>query len=411
MVNEILDERERNKKLEAVAQFQAGEDPQRITNPERISKEGFWDYETARAILNEEPEPYLIHGMFRKGSIVTIAATQNAGKTLLLLDIMGSIASGANFLPDKEGKGGFQTEQGPCVFLDFEGDRSDTAARMVATIDTYSDVTGKDPKKDIPILIKYMPMDWKGTDDNLPFMIHSEIENLPEPYNNPSVIAFDTYTAFSNVENENDSGQAQHVFNRLKQLRARFKDTNVTIFITQHLRKLNGKTFENLTMEDIRGAGGAAGAASDIWLLSETSDDSTVKKFRQVKNKARARDEETKVLQFRFENNNDGSLSRARFFMLTGTDAAAAKKIQSAQRKRNDSKKEDEIAAFVATHPNCSISRMCKQEYEDRLKMGFTTVKPLVDRMIASGRIFNLSTDPNGYSLCINPGYIDPGNQ
>jgi len=392
--------------LEPVPSYKAVPEYQVIDTPEEniscISKESFWDYSTAKEIMSEEPEPYLIQGMFRKGSIVTIAATQNAGKTLLLLDIMGAVASGANFLPTKnDGSGGFETTQGACVLIDFEGDRSDTASRLIATIDTYCEATGLEPK-DIPVLVKYMPIDWEGNDNQFPEKIYKAVSALPDPYNKPAVIAFDTYTAFSNVENENDSAQAQHVFTRFKKLRSLFADANTTIFITQHMRKLNGKSFDSIDMEDIRGASGTAGATSDIWMLAETKEDKTIKKFRQVKNKARVRDDETKVIQFRYENNNDGSLSQARFFMLTGTDAKQAQEKETQRKLKNSTKRENDVIAFIASHPNCSLSRIWKKEYPDRLQVTFNTLKPMVDKLIAEGKLLNLSPDESGYILCVN---------
>lgn len=370
------------------------------------TKDGFWTYETAKAIIEEEPEPYLIHGLIRKGSIVTIPATQNAGKTLLVMDMMGAVASGANFLPNTDGKGGFETEQGACLFLDFEGDRSDTASRMLATLETYAEDTGKDVH-DIPFAVRYMPTDWYGSDDNFPHMIHATVSNLPEPYNKPALIAFDTYTAFSDVENENDRTQATKVFNRLKTLRQLFSDTNVTIIVTQHLRKQNGKTFENMTMDDIAGAGSQGAAASDIWLLAETKEDKTIKKFRQVKNKARARDDEIKVLQFRYENNNDGSLSRARFFMVTGTDAEQARRKESQKKQKNDEAKKAEIIAFIASHQNrgypITLNRICKGDKEgnDRLKISIKVLRPLADELIRDGEVLNLAHDEGAYNLCV----------
>lgn len=369
---------------------------------EEISKNGFWNYSIAKEIIAEEPEPYLIHGMFRKGSIISIAATQNAGKTLLLMDILASIASGANFLPDTKGNGGFKTEQGTCLFIDFEGDRLDTASRLIASIDTYSNVTGKDGE-DIPVMVKYMPMDWRGSDSDFPIKIYQAITSLPEPYNAPSVIAFDTYTAFSDVENENDRAQATKIFERLKQLRNLFKIYNnidTTIFITQHLRKLNTKSFEKLDMDDISGAGSQAAAASDIWLLAE-SDEPNTKKFRQVKGKARARDEEIKVIKFHYVNNNDGSLSEARFFMLTGTDAKKAQEVMTERRQQNNTKRKNEIMAYIAAHPNCSINQMTKADNPDRLQISKKTATPIVDELIKNGKLINLTPDGKGYTLCI----------
>lgn len=371
------------------------------------TKDGFWTYETAKAIIEEEPEPYLIHGLIRKGSIFIISATQNSGKTLLAMDMVGAVSSGANFLPNTDGKGGFETEQGACLFIDFEGDRSDTASRMLATLETYAEETGKDVR-DIPLTLRYMPNDWYGSDDNFPYTIHSTVANLPKPYNTPALIIFDTYTVFSDVENENDRTQATKVYNRLKVLRQLFSDTDVTIGLTGHLRKQNGATFESMTMDDIAGAGTQGAAASDIWLLGETKEDKTIKKFRQVKNKARARDDEIKVLQFRYETNNDGSLSRARFFLLTGTDAEKARRENSQRKQKNDEAKKAEIVAFIASHQNkgypISLNRICKGSKEnpdDRLKMSIKILKPLADELINEGVVLNLAHDEGAYNLCV----------
>ena len=406
------DLKERTQVKPAEVSVQSGTEEPEESKTKLNTKEGFWTYDTAKAIIEEDPEPYLIHGLIRKGSIVTIPATQNSGKTLLVMDMMGAVASGANFLPNTDGKGGFETEQGACIFLDFEGDRSDTASRMLATLETYAEETGKDVR-DIPLTVRWMPTDWYGSDDNFPYMVHSTIASLPEPYNKPALIGFDTYTAFSDVENENDRTQATKVFNRLKTLRQLFSDTNVTIVITAHLRKQNGATFENMTMDDIAGAGTQGAATSDIWLLAETKEDKTIKKFRQVKNKARARDDEIKVLQFRYENNNDGSLSRARFFMLTGTDANKAREKISQVKQRNEVKRETEVLAFIATHPKCTLNRICKgdKEGKDRLKMNLQTAKPIVDMLIDAGKIYNLSPDSSSYCLVINPMHKDDTDQ
>ena len=88
--------------------------------------------------------------------------------------------------------------------------------------------------------------------------------------------------------------------------------------------------------------------------------------------------------------------------MTEGTDEAAQKKKQSAKKKQNDSKRKKDILAFIATHPQCSLNRMVKPEYSDRLQMSLKTAKPIVDELISEGRVYNLSPDDGSYCLVIN---------
>lgn len=352
-----------------------------------FSKDGFWNYDILKEIQEEEPDPWLIEGLFRKGSIVSIPAQQNDGKSMLLLNAFGAIASGSRFLPDKDGNGGFQTEQGACIYIDFEGDRDDTVSRVLATLNYFSGFSGMDIK-DIPVAVKYMPIDWSGSDDNVPTLIYEAITALPAPYDKPVAIGIDTYTAFSDVENENDRAQATKVFQRLKKLKALFAETGTTIFVTQHLRKLNGKSFDTITMDDISGAGSQAGALSDIWMLGTSTENKDKKLLKQVKAKARALQNETKVLEFRYDNNPDGTLSSFTFVLLSGDDAEAVVRKQQAKRKSSDKEKENQVLTFIAQHQPCSLSRIWKPEYPDRLKMTYATTKAITDSLMASGAIF-----------------------
>ena len=358
--------------------------------PSGFSKDGFWNYDILKEIQEEEPDPWLIEGLFRKGSIVSIPAQQNDGKSMLLLNAFGAIASGSRFLPDKDGNGGFQTEQGACIYIDFEGDRDDTVSRVLATLNYFSGYSGMDIK-DIPLIVKYMPIDWSGSDDNVPTLIYEAITALPAPYDKPVAIGIDTYTAFSDVENENDRAQATKVFQRLKKLKAKFAETGTTIFVTQHLRKLNGKSFDTITMDDISGAGSQAGALSDIWMLGTSTDNKDKKLLKQVKAKARALQNDTKVLEFRYDNNPDGTLSSFTFVLLSGDDAEAVVKKQQAKKKSSDKEKENQVLAFIAQHQPCSLSRIWKPEYPDRLKMTYATTKAITDSLIASSAIFQNS--------------------
>ena len=373
-----------------------------------ISPDCFWDYRTACNIVTAEPEPYLIEGMFRKGTITIIGATQNAGKTTVLFDVMGSVATGSNFLVKPDKTGGFKAHQGSCILLDFEGDKVDTASRLRATVDTYSEISGIEPN-DIPILVRYMPIDWTGSDKEFPTKVYKAISALPEPYNKPAVLAFDTYSAFSDVENENESTQAQKVFNRFKELKTLFHD-ETTIFVTMHLRKLNDKKFHDVTMDDLRGTSAAAAAGSDIWFLSEVKGEPTTKKLKQVKAKGRSRSDEIKTLSLAYDSNDDGTYSRVRFFMIEGTDEAEAQAKQTERKQKNEDKRERDILAFIATHPKCSVNRICKvnkDNPEDRLQMNVKTCTPVVDRLIKEGKIYNLSDSENSYCLVINPKYIE----
>ena len=383
---------------------QQSKEPDTNINLSVISPDCFWDYQTACDIVNAEPEPYLIEGLIRKGTINIIGATPNSGKTTFVFDAFGAIASGAKFLTNpKDSNSGFETHQGPCLFIDFDGDKVDTASRLRATIDTYSEITGIEPKN-IPFIVRWMPADWTGSDDKFAEKIYKEVSALPSPYNKPSVIAFDTYTAFANVENENEATQAQKVFSGLKKLKAMFTDYDLTIVLTMHLRKTN-VDFSSLTMDDLRGTGATAGAGSDIWLLGEVKDNPDTKKLRQVKSKGRSRDTEIKTLSLAYDNNDDGSYSRVRFFMTEGTDEATAKKKLTARRQLNNKKRAKDIISFVATHPNCSLNRICKGDRsgKDRLEIGIKTAKVIVDELIADGKLYNLSPDNGLYSLVINP--------
>ena len=371
-----------------------------------ICPERFWDYRSACEVITAEPEPYLVEGLFRKGTVTIIGATQNAGKTTILFDLMGAVSTGSKFLPKPDGTGGFETHQGACILLDFEGDRVDTASGQRATMDTYSEVSGIEPE-DIPMLVRFMPMEWIGSDKEFPKKVYDTISALPEPYNKPALIVFDTYSAFSDVENENESTQAQKVFNRFKELKLHF-GYEINIFVSMHLRKLNEKKFRDVTMDDLRGTSAAAAAGSDIWFLSEVKDNQNTKMLKQVKAKGRSRSDEIKTLSLAYENNDDGSYSRVRFFMTEGTDEAGIKAQQTTRKQKNAEIRKRDILAFITTHPKCSVNRICKGDKEgnDRLEMNIKTCTPAVIELINEGKIYNLSDNDN-YCLVINPNYAE----
>ena len=367
-----------------------------ITVLSQIGVNGFWDYTTAKAVMAEEPEPYLIEGLIRKGTANVLVAESNSGKTNFIMDMLTAVASGEPFLPKPDGTGkftgGFATQQGATILLDFEGDRIDTASRQVAVIDTYKDITGKE---DIPFLVYFMPP-FVGSADNMPEQIRDTILCLPAPYNKPALIAIDTNGAFANFDNEDNNSEVQKYWTRIKRLKKLLPKT--TFIINMHTRKLNGKSIGNITKDDIRGACASAGAITDAYYLEKVKGDPDIKQFKELKNKGRQENTEIKKIQMFYENNEDGSFSRMHFGLIDGTDAKTLQEKSKARRQSSDNKKKKSIIEFVRTHEGCSISQMCRQDNADRLKMSFPTAQKFVDELIAEGKLIN-SGDNRSYCL------------
>ena len=366
-----------------------------VTVLSQIGVNGFWDYNTAKAVKEEEPEPWLIESLIRKGTANLLVAQANSGKTNFVMDMLTAVASGAPFLPKPDGTGkfvdGFETQQGATILLDFEGDRADTASRQVAVIDTYKDITGRE---DIPFLVGFMPS-FVGSSDDMPEQIYNTITSLPAPYNKPAFIVLDTYGAFAHLKDEDDNAEVQRFWDRVKLLKKLFAEAgmNTAFMLTAHTRKLNDKSIGNISLDDIRGASASGGAISEAYYLEKVKGDPDIKQFKELKAKGKQENTEIKRLQMFYENNEDGTFRRMHFGMIDGTDAKTLQKEKRSRKQASDNKKKTAIIDFVKAHAGCSVSRICRTQYEDRLQMGITTVQTLVDELIAEGKIINTGED------------------
>ena len=366
-----------------------------VTVLSQIGVNGFWDYATAKAVKEEEPEPWLIESLIRKGTANLLVAQANSGKTNFVMDMLTAVASGAPFLPKPDGTGkfvdGFETQQGATILLDFEGDRADTASRQVAVIDTYKDITGRE---DIPFLVGFMPS-FVGSSDDMPEQIYNTITSLPAPYNKPAFIVLDTYGAFAHLKDEDDNAEVQRFWDRVKLLKKLFAEAgmNTAFMLTAHTRKLNDKSIGNISLDDIRGASASGGAISEAYYLEKVKGDPDIKQFKELKAKGKQENTEIKRLQMFYENNEDGTFRRMHFGMIDGTDAKTLQKEKRSRKQASDNKKKTAIIDFVKAHAGCSVSRICRTQYEDRLQMGITTVQTLVDELIAEGKIINTGED------------------
>lgn len=366
----------------------------------QIGVNGFWDYTTAKAVKEEEPEPWLIESLIRKGTANLLVAQANSGKTNFVMDMLTAVASGAPFLPKPDGTGkfvdGFETQQGATILLDFEGDRADTASRQVAVIDTYKDITGRE---DIPFLVGFMPS-FVGSSDDMPEQIYNTITSLPAPYNKPAFIVLDTYGAFAHLKDEDNNAEVLMFWGRVKRLKNLFAeaDMNTAFMFTAHTRKLNDKSIGNISLDDIRGASASAGAISEAYYLEKVKGDPDIKQFKELKAKGKQENTEIKRLQMFYENNEDGTFRRMHFGMIDGTDAKTLQKEKRSRKQASDNKKKTAIIDFVKAHAGCGLRRICDTEFEDRLQLGIDTVRPLVKELIAEGRLAN-TADNGKYCL------------
>ena len=237
MVNAIQDDEERKRKLEAVAQHQAGEDPEPIRqNLVPI---------TAADCTEYPPVKYILDGMIEAETITLLSGREKIGKTYVLMDLALHMAAELPWLDLPT----MTDEKGGILWLDFDMNRSTTTRRInqiTNGIEESWNVRKPDMFRNFGMIDAQLFRE-AGYTDSFQFFEESDAVTGLQEYiiaNNVKCCFIDNLVEIEGDAQENSSNDIQKVFNGLKALR----DTTHCAFIVIH----------HTTKDGFRGRGSSA---------------------------------------------------------------------------------------------------------------------------------------------------------
>ena len=230
MVNAIQDEAERTAKMEAVAQFQAGEDPQPIMSDLTPI--------TVTDCMEIIPRSYILDGLIEAETITLFSGKEKIGKTYVLLDMALHMAAELPWLDLPT----MSDAKGRVLWLNLDMSRT-TAMRRVYEV-THGIKEAFD-HRDPHLFDNFLMFDGQSFRDpgydNLEFFGNSNAVEALREYiirENVKVCFIDNLIQIEGAAQENASNDIQRVFNRVKQLR---DETHCSFIIIHHTTKDGGR--------------------------------------------------------------------------------------------------------------------------------------------------------------------------
>ena len=190
--------------------------------------------------MEEVEEPFLLHGMIVEGSINALTSDSGKGKSLLMLKMIESIATGEKFLDE------FITKKTKTLIVDLEMSKNDIIQRTKSII-------GKETEG----IDFHFAQTFNIFDDNDFKWLKNTIKD-----NSYKLVVLDTYSMMAPSKSENDNAEANIVNKRLLELINNF---GVTILFLHHHRKL--QKGEILSQSTSRGATDIIGKTASHLLI------------------------------------------------------------------------------------------------------------------------------------------------
>ncbi|MBD2178394.1 AAA family ATPase [Pseudanabaena sp. FACHB-1998] len=202
---------------------------------------------TTQELLDRAPDfvEFLVHDLITSNELQIIAAPPRAGKSLLSLGLVESVASGKEFL-------GRPTQQGDVIYVNCEDGDSKLKERVLAQ--------GWDPN---------IPVHWL-TEFNL-----SEWDKLLEVCEDikPKLLVIDTLTSVRSDDTDENSSK---VANLLKPLKQAAKRLNMAVILVHHTKKLNVQSLSEVDVFDtMRGSGVIRSESRGAIVLAEVANTET----------------------------------------------------------------------------------------------------------------------------------------
>jgi 5S rRNA maturation endonuclease (ribonuclease M5)/transcription antitermination factor NusG len=202
---------------------------------------------TTQELLDRAPDfvEFLVHDLITSNELQIIAAPPRAGKSLLSLGLVESVASGKEFL-------GRPTQQGDVIYVNCEDGDSKLKERVLAQ--------GWDANIPVHWLTEFNLSEW----DKL-LEVCEEIK--------PKLLVIDTLTSVRSDDTDENSSK---VANLLKPLKQAAKRLNMAVILVHHTKKLNVQSLSEVDVFDtMRGSGVIRSESRGAIVLAEVANTET----------------------------------------------------------------------------------------------------------------------------------------
>jgi len=207
---------------------------------------------------------WIIKDIIPEGSIVLLAGKSASMKSFL------STLMAVCCMYDKNFLGKFETNRGTWIYFDEDNPLRLTKDRTLKVL--------RGSGVEVPENFKYISQSGLKLDID----DHVEIlEQIIREYK-PSVIILDSLIKFLATTNENDSGEMDNIFNKIRRLAETY---NTTFLIIHHLRKSSSDKRPTDSDEMIRGSTAIVNSCDVINVISRKSKSYPYINFKQVKNR------------------------------------------------------------------------------------------------------------------------------
>ena len=202
---------------------------------------------STQELLDRAPDfvEFLVHDLITSNELQIIAAPPRAGKSLLSLGLVESVASGKEFL-------GRPTQQGDVIYVNCEDGDSKLKERVLAQ--------GWDANIPVHWLTEFNLSEW----DKL-LEVCEEIK--------PRLLVIDTLTSVRSDDTDENSSK---VANLLKPLKQAAKRLNMAVILVHHTKKLNVQSLSDVDVFDtMRGSGVIRSESRGAIILAEVANNET----------------------------------------------------------------------------------------------------------------------------------------
>lgn len=202
---------------------------------------------STQELLDRAPDfvEFLVHDLITSNELQIIAAPPRAGKSLLSLGLVESVASGKEFL-------GRPTQQGDVIYVNCEDGDSKLKERVLAQ--------GWDANIPVHWLTEFNLSEW----DKL-LEVCEEIK--------PKLLVIDTLTSVRSDDTDENSSK---VANLLKPLKQAAKRLNMAVILVHHTKKLNVQSLSEVDVFDtMRGSGVIRSESRGAIVLAEVANTET----------------------------------------------------------------------------------------------------------------------------------------
>ena len=202
---------------------------------------------STQELLDRAPDfvEFLVHDLITSNELQIIAAPPRAGKSLLSLGLVESVASGKEFL-------GRPTQQGDVIYVNCEDGDSKLKERVLAQ--------GWDANIPVHWLTEFNLSEW----DKL-LEVCEEIK--------PKLLVIDTLTSVRSDDTDENSSK---VANLLKPLKQAAKRLNMAVILVHHTKKLNVQSLSEVDVFDtMRGSGVIRSESRGAIILAEIANTET----------------------------------------------------------------------------------------------------------------------------------------